>query len=203
MKNGGMLCVAVAVALALAAGCMGTFETARVTGFRAGATYFGTGETDEEEAWSMPGVFIEGGFPAGPSRFGLGLHIKAMVSVGEDDGFLAVWGGKLQIPENSLVDAAVGVDVWGILPGELKLHLSRRIGLFEPYLCVAAADFLDYDDDDDDDFIDIFSGDGLFSFTLGTMVRLGRSSGWRLALEAEGGEVWQAPGFGAGLFREF
>ncbi|OPL17598.1 MAG: hypothetical protein AVO35_09205 [Candidatus Aegiribacteria sp. MLS_C] len=107
MKNGGMLCIAFAVVMALAAGCMGTFETARVAGFRAGVTYFGTGENDEEKAWSMPGVFLEGGFPAGPSRFGLGLHIKAMASVGEDDGFLAVWGGKLQIPENFPGDAGL------------------------------------------------------------------------------------------------
>ena len=185
----------------LLSGCMGTYETARVARFRAGATYFGAADPEDDETWSMPGIFLEAGLPAGASRFGLGLHIKAAASIGEDDGFIAVWGAKLQLPENGLVDIAVGMDAWGILPGEIKLHLSRRLGAFEPYLCAAAVDFLDYDDDDSS--IDLFSGDGIFSMTLGTMIEIGEGSGWKLAAEVEAGEVWEAPGFGAGIFREF
>jgi hypothetical protein len=191
-----------ALVLLLISGCMGTFETARVTKFRAGATYFGTAESEDDDSWSMPGIFLEGGFPAGPSRFGLGLHIKVAASVGDDDGFIGVLGAKLQFPENGLADIAVGVDLWGILPGEARLHISREVGVFEPYICVAAVDFLDYDDDDDGS-IDIFSGQGLISFTAGTMLELGQGARWKMAAEIETGEVWEAPGFGAGIFREF
>ncbi|GEM_PF-2838116 len=187
----------------ISTGCMGTFETARVTTFRAGATYFATTESDENQSWNMPGIFLEGGFPGGPSRFGIGLHIKAALSVGDNDGFIAVWGGKLQFPENRIADVAVAVDMWGLyFPGEIKLHLSKRMGIFEPYVCLAIVDFLDYTEGDDGS-IDIFSDEGNLSVTLGSMASLGNASAWKLAAELEAGPVWKACGFGAGIFREF
>ncbi|MBD3277481.1 MAG: hypothetical protein GF388_04190 [Candidatus Aegiribacteria sp.] len=192
--------------LLLISGCMGTYETARVVPIKVGVTYFTSirdnDDPDDEDEISLPGIFAEAGFPAGPSRFGVGFHLKAGGNlIDAEKGVIAVWGAKLQIPENSLLDIAFGMDVWGILPGEIKLHLSRRIGTVEPYLCLAAVDFFDYDDDGD--FIDLFSGEGNFSYTVGAMVELGKGSGWIAAGEIEGGEVWKIPGAGIGVFREF
>lgn len=190
---------AVVIAILSGLGCMGTMETARVVPFRLGGTYF-TFLTEDDDL-KMPGLFMEGGWPAGPGRFGVGLHLKLLVSVETDDtGFLGIWGAKLQLPENSLMDIALAVDVWGYFPGEVKLHLSKPIGVFEPYVCLALANFLT--DDDDDDGIN-FLGDGVLSFTAGTMVSLGRDSRWSLAAEVETGSAWESPGIGAGLFRSF
>jgi hypothetical protein len=123
--------------------------------------------------------------------------------IGDDDdfGFFPVWGGKLQIPQNSIADVAVGIDVWGIYPGELKLFISRRFGIFEPYSCIAGANFLDLNDNDNNNF-DLF-GDGVFSYTFGMMIELGRETGWVLAAELEGGDVWESPGLGIAVLKEF
>lgn len=190
---------AVVIAVLSGLGCMGTMETARVVPFRLGGTYFTLLSGDDD--LNMPGLFMEGGWPAGPGRFGVGLHLKLLVSIETDDtGFLGIWGAKLQLPENPLMDIALAVDVWGYYPGEVKLHLSKPMGIFEPYVCVALANFLT--DDDDDDGIN-FLGDGVLGFTAGTMVSLGRNSPWSLATEVETGSAWESPGIGAGLFRSF
>ena len=182
-------------------GCLGTFQTARVVPLRIGALYYGAAGTDADNSLAMPGLFIEGGWPAGPGRFGIGLNLKLLTDVGSGDNnsFLGVWGAKLQLPENHMLDIAVGVDVWAYYPGELKLFLSRRIGILEPYACVGAANFLRDDDDDDIDFF----GDGIFTFTGGTMVRLGSDSGWLIGAEVEGGSAWNSTGFGFSLLKEF
>ncbi|MCD4776928.1 MAG: hypothetical protein K8S15_12865 [Candidatus Aegiribacteria sp.] len=182
-------------------GCMGTFETARVVPLKVGATYFTTVESNEDNSFSMPGIIVETGLPAGPARFGIGLHLRvaAVLEENDDNGFMLVWGGKIQIPENSLVDIALGLDVWGYFPGEVKLYISRRIGSIEPYICIGIADFIDYKNND----IHVLSTDGLVSYTMGTMVELGGDSGWMLAAEIEGGKVWASPGVGLGLIKEF
>jgi len=204
--------ITAAIVLLFFSGCMGTFETARVVPFKIGATYFTTinsddadnGDDDDDDTFGMPGIIIETGWPAGPSRFGVGLHLRAAGVIDtDDDGFILVWGGKLQLPQNSFADIALGVDIWGYYPGEIKLFVSRQLGLIEPYGCVGVVGFLDDDDDDDDDdTIDIF-GDGVMTYTLGTMVEFGSGSGWMLAAEIEGGDVWVSPGVGVGLIKEF
>ena len=80
------------------------------------------------------------------------------------------------------------------------LFRSKPVGIFEPYVCVALANFLT--DDDDDDGIN-FLGDGVLGFTAGTMISLGRNSPWSLAAEVETGSAWKSPGIGAGFFRSF
>ncbi len=72
-----------------------------------------------------------------------------------------------------------------------------RLGILEPYACAGAANFLS-----DDDSIDFF-GDGMFTFTGGTMIRLGSESDWVLGAEIEGGSAWVGTGFGFSLMREF
>ena len=200
-----LLIAAIAAVFLLFAGCMGTFETARVVPLKIGATYFTTvdsEDTDSTSTFGMPGLIFEAGWPAGPSRFGVGFHLRAAAVIEtDDDGFLLVWGGKLQLPQNSLADIALGVDVWGYYPGEFKLFVSKQLGIIEPYACLGVVGFLDSDDDDDDS-IDIF-GDGVMTYTLGTMVEFGSGSGWMLAVEVEGGDVWVSPGVGVGLIKEF
>ena len=182
--------------------CMGTFETARVVPFKVGATYFTTVDSNEGNSFSMPGAIVEAGFPAGPGRFGIGLHLRVAALIGingtDDDGAMVVWGGKLQLPQNSFADIALGVDVWGYYPGEIKFLVSRRFGVLEPYICLGVAGFIDLNTD-----IDVLATDGLVSYTLGTMVGLGRESGWMLAAEIEAGDVWASPGIGMGLIKEF
>lgn len=204
--------ITAAAVLLLFAGCMGTFETARVVPLKIGATYFATVDSDvDDDSFGMPGIIVEAGWPAGPKRFGVGFHLRAAavietyvneVTEGDGDGFMIVWGAKVQLPQNSLVDIALGVDVWGYYPGEIKILMSRRFGILEPYACLGVVGFLDDDDDDDDDTIDIF-GDGLMTYTLGTMAEFGSGSGWMLAVEIEGGDVWVSPGVGVGLIKEF
>jgi hypothetical protein len=189
--------VLLASSAALLCACMGTFETARVVPLRMGATYFtsisGSGGV------SMPGLFIEGGWPAGPGRFGVGLHLELMASLGDRDrGFMGLWGAKLQLPRNPVLDVALGADMWGYFPGEIKLLLSRVIGNVEPYGCLAVATVITADDDGPDQ-----RGDGIFSLTAGVAANLGARSAWSLAVEVEGGSAWESPGAGAGLFRSF
>lgn len=201
MKNRMFVVTAIASIFLLFSGCMGTFETARVVPLKVGATYFTSVESHEDDSFSMPGIIVETGFPAGPGRFGIGLHLRAaaVLEENDDNGFMIVWGGKIQIPQNSLVDIALGLDVWVYFPGEVRLFVSRRIGAIEPYICIGIADFIDFNNND----IDVLSTDGLVSYTLGTMVELGGESGWMLAAEIEGGKVWASPGVGLGLIKEF
>lgn len=204
--------ITAAVVLLLFAGCMGTFETARVVPLKIGATYFATVDSDvDDDSFGMPGIIVEAGWPAGPKRFGVGFHLRAAavietyvneVTEGDDDGFMIVWGAKVQLPQNSLVDIALGVDVWGYYPGEIKLLISKKIGIIEPYACLGIVGFLETDEGDDGS-IEIFGDDGLMSYTLGTMAEFGSGSGWMLAVEIEGGDVWISPGVGVGLIKEF
>ena len=186
-------------------GCMGTFETARVVPFKIGATCFTSiGDDEDDVSFVMPGIILEGGWPAGPGKFGIGLHMRAagVFESGEDadNGFMFVWGGKVQLPQNSVADIAIGVDVWAYYPGELKLFLSKQLGPIEPYFAIGIAGFLN-DDDDDDDVIVI--DDGTMTYTAGTMIRFGTGSGWMLAAELEAGDVWTTPGVGFGLIKAF
>ncbi|NOQ21104.1 MAG: hypothetical protein GQ565_00440 [Candidatus Aegiribacteria sp.] len=201
MKNSLLAIIAAASGFLLFSGCMGTFETARVVPFKLGATYFATIDASEDDSFTMPGMILETGWPAAPARFGLGLHLRATAVIGsdqnDDNGFMIVWGGKLQIPQNSLIDIALGLDIWGYVPGEIKLYLSRRFGIIEPYVILAVAELIDFRDSD------ILNADGLTSYTLGTMIELGSGSGWALAAEFEGGDVWVSQGVGLGLIREF
>jgi hypothetical protein len=184
-------------AVSLLCACMGTFETARVVPLRMGAHYFRSISGDG--GVSMPGLFIEGGWPAGPGRFGMGLHLELMASLGDRDrGFIGLWGAKLQLPRNPILDIALGADMWGYFPGEIKLHVSRVIGPLEPYACLAAVTVITEDNDGQDQ-----TGDGIFSITAGIAARLGSGSPWSLAAEVEGGSAWDSPGAGAGLFRSW
>ena len=210
MKNGLFSIIATALVSLFFSGCMGTFETARVVPFKAGVTYFTTFNEEEDDSSSsaddnsfgIPGIILEAGWPAGPSKFGIGLHLRAGAFLQEDDnGAVLVWGGKLQIPENSIADIAIGLDIWGYVPGEIKLLISRRFGIIEPYATVGVVNFLSILDDDDS--IDIFGDNGLISYTLGTMVEFGRGSGWMFVAEVEAGDVWATPGLGLGFVREF
>ncbi len=207
MLNRLFMIIATASIVLLFSSCMGTFETARVVPFKIGATYFTTIDSEDDDSTStfgMPGIILETGWPAGPSRFGIGLHLRAAAIIEtDDDGFMLVWGGKLQLPQNSFADIAIGLDVWGYYPGEIKLLVSRRFGIIEPYACLGVVGFLNTDDDEDDDTIDIFGDDGLMTYTLGTMVEFGSGSGWILAAEIEGGDVWVSPGVGLGLLKAF
>lgn len=201
MKNGFSVITAASVVLLFSA-CMGTFETARVVPFKIGATYFTTVDSNEDDSYGMPGIIVETGLPAGPARFGIGLHLKVAAFIGidgsDDDGALVIWGGKVQLPRNSIADIGVGVDFWGYYPGEIKLLISRRLGIIEPYICLGVAGFLNADTDND-----ILATDGLVSYTLGTMIEFGSGSGWMLAAEIEAGDVWASPGVGLGLIKEF
>lgn len=201
MMNRLFAIIAVASIVLLFSSCMGTFETARVVPLKVGATYFTTIDADEDDSFSMPGLVVEAGLPAGPSRFGIGVHLRAAVHIAsdqnDDDGFIIVWGGKLQIPQNSFADIALGVDIWGYVPGEIKFFLSRRFGIIEPYVILGVADIIDFNDSD------ILNADGIMSYTFGTMVELGSGSGWMLAAEYEGGNVWVSQGVGLGLIKEF
>lgn len=182
----------------LLAGCMGTFQTARVVPFRIGGYCFGLSDGEGGSIF-IPGVILDGGWPAGPGRFGIGLNLKLMGELGnESTGFMAVWGAKFQIPENSIVDMALGVDFWVYYPGEIRLTLSRSLGILEPYACIGVANFID---DDDGDGVNLF-GEGILTFTGGTMIRLGPESGWLVAVEAEGGQAWESPGFGIALLKD-
>lgn len=202
MMNRLFAIIATASIVLFFSSCMGTFETARVVPFKVGATYFTTVDSNEGDSFSMPGVIVEAGLPAGPARFGIGLHLRVAALIGtdgtDDDGAMVVWGGKVQLPQNSFADIAVGVDVWGYYPGEVKLHVSRRFGVIEPYICLGIAGFINAKTD-----IEVLATDGLVSYTLGTMVELGRESGWMLAAEIEAGDVWASPGVGLGLIKEF
>lgn len=193
--------VSTAAVTLLFSSCMGTFETARVVPFKAGATCFTTVNADEDDSFTIPGMILEKGWPADQSRFGLGLHLRAGAFIINDpddnDGFMFVWGGKVQIPQNNIVDIAFGLDIWGYVPGEIKLFISRRFEIIEPYVIVSIADLIDFKDSD------VLNADGLMSYTLGTMVELGSGSGWMLAAEFEGGNVWVSQGVGFGLIREF
>lgn len=198
--------IAAAALFLLFAGCMGTFETARVVPFKVGATYFATLDAEKDNSFNMPGIIVETGMPAGPAQFGLGLHLRAgaIIEANDDDfnddddtGVMIVWGGKVQIPQNSFMDIALGLDIWAYVPGEIKLFLSRRFGIIEPYVILGVADLIDFNDSD------ILNADGIMSYTLGTMVELGSGSGWMLAAEFEGGNAWVSPGVGLGLIKEF
>ena len=193
--------IATASVILLFSSCMGTFETARVVPVKVGATYFTTIDANEDDSFNMPGVVFEAGLPAGLSRFGIGFHIRAAVHIAsdqnDDDGFIIVWGGKLQIPQNNIVDIALGLEMWGYVPGEIKFFLSRRFGIIEPYAILAVADLINFNDSD------ILNADGIMSYTFGTMVELGSGSGWMLAAEFEGGNVWVSQGVGLGLIKEF
>ncbi len=194
--------IAAATFVLLFSGCMGTFETARVVPFKVGATYFATVDASTENSFRMPGIVVETGMPAGPARFGLGLHLRASAFIVSDDsedsnGFYLVWGGKVQLPQNNIMDIALALDVWGYVPGEIKLFLSRRFGIIEPYAFLALAELIDMKDSD------ILNAEGLLSYTVGTMIELGSGSGWKLAAEFEGGNVWVSQGVGLGLIKEF
>ena len=213
LMNRVLSIVSITVVFLLFAGCMGTFETARVVPLKIGATYFATVDSDvDDDSFGMPGIIVEAGWPAGLKRFGVGFHLRAAavietyvneVTEGDGDGFMIVWGAKVQLPQNSLVDIALGLDVWGFYPGEIKILMSRRFGILEPYACLGVVGFLDTTDDDGNETIDIFGDDGLMSYTLGTMAEFGSGSGWKLAVEIEGGDVWVSPGVGVGLIKEF
>ncbi len=212
MKNTLFAIFATFLIAMLFSGCMGTFETARVVPFKAGVTYFTTFNAEEgdssatadDNSFSIPGIILEAGWPAGPSRFGIGLHLKTGALLKDNDsGIVLVWGGKLQIPENSLADFAIGIDIWSYVPGEIKLFVSRRFGIVEPYVIVGVADFLSIFDDDNDNSINIFRDNGLVSYTIGTMVEFGKGSGWMFTAEVEAGDVWVSPGLGLALIREF
>jgi len=206
MKNVLFVIIAALVVL-LFSSCMGTFETARVVPLKVGATYFSTIDAEEDNSFTMPGIIVETGLPAGPARFGIGLHLRATAVIrseqnddnndNDDNGFMIVWGGKLQIPQNGFADIALGLDIWGYVPGEIKLFLSRRFGIIEPYAILAVADLINFNDSD------ILNADGLMSYTVGAMVELGSKSGWMLAAEFEGGNVWVSQGVGLGLIKEF
>lgn len=197
MSKWTIIIIALSIGLAQT-GCMGTFQTARVVPFRVGGYCFGLTGVDDEGPSFLPGVILDGGWPAGPGRFGIGLNLKLMGELGDGDtGFMAVWGAKLQLPENRIVDVALGVDFWAYYPGELKLILSRRLGILEPYACIGAANFIGDDDDGND-----FFGGGILTFTGGTMIRLGADSGWLMAVEAEGGSAWESVGFGIALLKD-
>jgi len=202
MLNRLLLNIAVVSIVILLSSCMGTFDTARVVPLKAGATFFTTVDSNEDSSYAMPGIILAAGYPAGPARFGIGLHLRLAAFIGiddtDDDGAMVVWGGKLQLPQNSFADIALAVDIWGFYPGELKLLLSRRLGIIEPYICLGIAAFINANTD-----IDILATDGLISYTLGTMIEFGRGSGWVLAAEIEAGDVWASPGVGIGLIREF
>ncbi len=193
--------IVTAAVLLLFAGCMGTFETARVVPLKVGATCFTTVDADEDDSFTIPGMVIEKGWPADQSRFGLGLHLRAGAFIhndqDDDNGFMLVWGGKVQIPQNNIVDIALGLDIWGYVPGEIKLFVSRRLGIIEPYAVVSIADLIDFHDSD------VLNADGFMSYTLGAMVELGSGSGWMLAAEYEGGNVWVSPGVGLGVIKAF
>jgi hypothetical protein len=193
--------VAAVTLILLTAGCMGTFETARVVPFKIGATYFTSIESSEDDSFGMPGIVVETGWPAAAARFGIGLHLRVSAILAEDgdNGAMIIWGGKLQLPVNSIADIAFGLDMWGYFPGEMKLHISRKLGAIEPYVCIGIADFIDYNNSDSD----ILSTDGLVSYTFGTMVELDRNSGWVIAAEIEGGKVWASPGIGIGIIKQF
>ena len=200
MKN-LLLAMITVLAFLFYSGCMGTFETARVVPLKVGATLFKTIDSQDDDSFIIPGVIIETGWPAGPGRFGLGLHLRVSELIASsaegDNDFLMVWGGKVQMPQNDIADLALGVDIWGFLPGEIKFFISRRFGIVEPYACLAVADIIDYNDSE------VLSSEGLVSYTMGTMIELGKGSGWMIAAEIEGGEVWISPGVGAGLIKEF
>ena len=187
MKSSLFSVISTVSVILLLSACMGTFETARVVPLRIGGTYFTSIESKEDESFVIPGIVLETGWPAGPARFGIGLHLRVAAVLEENDsnGAMIVLGGKLQIPQNSIADIALGLDIWGYFPGEIKLFVSRRIGAVEPYICLGIADFVDYNETD----VDILSSDGLVSYILGTMVELDRNSGWILAAEIEGGKV--------------
>ena len=93
-----------------------------------------------------------------------------------------VWGAKLQIPENSIVDIAAAVEILAVLPVEVKLLVSRRIGIFEPYFVLANHGIiaLSWTNNESVDVLD----DG-WGYTVGTMVKLGSESDWSLGLEYE------------------
>jgi len=174
---------------------MGTFETARVVPLRIGGTFFRSLPSDG--GVSMTGLFIEGGLPAGPGRFGAGLHAEITASLGDRDrGIIGLWGVKLQLPGNPVLDIALGADMWGYFPGEIKLILSRIVGPLEPYACLSAATVITGDSDAPDQ-----RGEGFLGLTAGIAAGLGRVSPWSLVLEVEGGPAWDSPGAGAGLFR--
>ena len=97
-----------------------------------------------------------------------------------------------------------------ITAAAVLLLLSGCMGTFETArvvpLKIGATYFktIESDNDEDDDgSIDIFGDDGMMSYTLGTMVEFGSGSGWMLAAEIEGGDVWVSPGVGVGLIKEF
>lgn len=158
MKNRMFVVTAIASIILLFSGCMGSFETARVVPLKVGATYFATIDAEDDNAFIMPGIIIETGLPAAPARFGIGLHLRTAVVIkseqnddnddDDDHGFMVVWGGKLQIPQNSLVDIALGLDIWCYVPGEIKLFLSRRFGIIEPYAILAVADIINFNESD-------------------------------------------------------
>ncbi len=193
--------IATASVVLLFSGCMGTFETARVVPLKVGATCFTTVDADEDDSFTIPGMILEKGWPADQSRFGLGLHLRVGAFIyndqEDDNGFMLVWGGKVQIPQNNIVDIALGLDIWGYVPGEIRLFMSRRFGIIEPYAVVSITDLIDFNDSD------VLNADGFVSYTLGTLVKLGSGSGWMLAAEYEGGDVWVSPGIGVGLIKEF
>ena len=76
--------IAIAAVALLFAGCMGTFETARVVPFKVGATCFTTVDADEDDSFTIPSIIVETGLPAGPSRFGLGLYLRVGAFIHND-----------------------------------------------------------------------------------------------------------------------
>ena len=175
---------------------MGTFQTARVVPFSAGAFYFGTTQGSSSDAASMAGLVIDGGWPAGKNKFGIGLGGKLYFYQYIDETLVyPIWGGRIQIPENSLADLSLGVDIWGFHPAELRLQVSRVVGQFEPHCCLALANLF-YESRDND--LDIFA-DGSLSFTGGVMFQPGADSNTRLAFEVEAGQLWDVVGFGLAL----
>ncbi len=185
----------------ISSSCMGSFETARVVPLKAGITYFTTVESSEEDSFNMLGIIVETGFPAGPSKVGVGFHLRASLLGADDsdDGAIFVWGSKLQLPENSLADMAVSIDFWGYYPSEIKLIFSKKLSILEPYCSLGIVGFLESFNNDDD----FLSTDGLLSYTLGTMVDFAKGSGWLICAEVEAGDVWASPGIGFGLIKEF
>ncbi len=183
-SNFHLTAVILVIALLLLSGCWGTFQTARVEKLKLGAYYFGTIPVEDNFSTGFTGFYIEGGWPAGPKQFGIGLNTRLGL-LQDDDGLglmAGVWGAKLQIPENSIVDIAAAVEILAVLPVEVKLLVSRRIGIFEPYFVLANHGIiaLSWTNNESVDVLD----DG-WGYTVGTMVKLGSESDWSLGLEYE------------------
>ena len=184
-----LLAASVLAVLLATCSCFGTFHTARVVPFSAGAqAVYVNGDV-------VPGLNVETGLPAS-SWPGLGVNVLAYNQDGDNWGLCG--GFRLQAPENGFADIAVEQDVVAGFPSRTALLASRQLGGWEPYGALGYRP--KWEDEGEDGWLDLEEvfGSGVTA-TLGCIYHLSEGFGPKLGAELELGKGFIDPVAGVTL----